>query len=209
MVILVVVANGRLGVMTSSARYKRDIHDIGPDSANLMKLRPVSFRYKDDPQAIKQYGLVAEEVEQLYPELVTRGADGKIQSVRYTVLVSMLLNELQKQAEQSQHMAAQMANTNREIKSLRAMFERRFASYKRQPDQQPERPRGSCRPRSGKASGLSDERGEARDQFSSSSSSSGQLHRLIRWCRTVRSLPLSPTAIKEPAPEPLPPRAGR
>ena len=68
---VVVAANGRLGVMTSSARYKRDIHDIGPDSANLMKLRPVSFRYKDDPQAIKQYGLVAEEVEQLYPELVT------------------------------------------------------------------------------------------------------------------------------------------
>ena len=61
---------GQLGMVMSSARYKRDIHDMDEASSNLMKLRPVTFRYKDDPQGIKQYGLVAEEVEKLYPELV-------------------------------------------------------------------------------------------------------------------------------------------
>jgi hypothetical protein len=62
--------NRQLGVLPSSARYKRDIHDMGGASAGLMKLRPVSFRYKDDPSGTLQYGLVAEEVARVYPELV-------------------------------------------------------------------------------------------------------------------------------------------
>ena len=65
--------NGQLGVLPSSARYKRDIRDMGGASAGLMKLRPVSFRYKNDPSDTLQYRLVAEEVARVYPELVTRG----------------------------------------------------------------------------------------------------------------------------------------
>jgi Chaperone of endosialidase len=100
--------NGQLGVLPSSARYKRDIHDMGGASAGLMKLRPVSFRYKDDPSGTLQYGLVAEEVERVYPELVVHGTDGKVQSVRYLELTALLLNELQKQTRHMQTQASQL-----------------------------------------------------------------------------------------------------
>ena len=64
----VVVSNtGQLGIVTSSARYKRDIHNMDAASSNLMKLRPVTFRYKDDPTGGRQYGLIAEEVARVYP----------------------------------------------------------------------------------------------------------------------------------------------
>jgi hypothetical protein len=95
----VVVSNtGRLGVVKSSARYKRDIHNMDAVSNNLLKLRPVTFRYKDDSTGTRQYGLIAEEVARLYPELVTVGADGQVETVHYHEFIPMLLNELQKQA---------------------------------------------------------------------------------------------------------------
>jgi hypothetical protein len=62
-----------------------------------MKLRSVTFRYKPDPVGERQYGLIAEEVAAIYPELVSCDAYGKVVTVRYHELVPMLLNELQKQ----------------------------------------------------------------------------------------------------------------
>jgi Chaperone of endosialidase len=109
---VVISSTGQLGVATSSARYKRDIRDMGGASTGLMKLRPVTFRYKSDPAGTMQYGLVAEEVERVYPELVTRGPDGKVQSVRYLEFTALLLNELQKQGNQ-------IAAQQREIKALK------------------------------------------------------------------------------------------
>jgi hypothetical protein len=93
---VLVNGNGRLGIQASSVRFKRDIHDMGEASGNLMNLRPVTFRYKEDPSGTLQYGLVAEEVARVYPELVTYGDDGKPISVAYHLLPAMLLNELQK-----------------------------------------------------------------------------------------------------------------
>jgi hypothetical protein len=90
-------SDGRLGAPMSSARYKRDIQTMGTRSQGLLQLRPVTFRYKDDEQAERHYGLIAEEVVKVYPELVTRGADGKVESVRYQELIPMLLNEQQQQ----------------------------------------------------------------------------------------------------------------
>ncbi len=87
-----------------------------------MKLRPVTFRYKNDPQGIKQYGLVAEEVERLYPELVTHSVDGQIQSVRYWMLTAMLLNELQHQRREISALkqrTAQWAELNAELAGQR------------------------------------------------------------------------------------------
>jgi hypothetical protein len=94
---VVVSSNGQLGIATSSARYKRDIRDMGAASAGLMKLRPVSFRYKSDPNGTLEYGLVAEEVQRVYPNLVAYRPDGKLQSVRYLEFTALLLNELQRQ----------------------------------------------------------------------------------------------------------------
>ena len=64
---VIVNGNGRLGIQASSVRHKRDIRDMGDASAGLLRLRPVSFRYKQDPRGTLQYGLIAEEVERRYP----------------------------------------------------------------------------------------------------------------------------------------------
>jgi hypothetical protein len=101
-------ADGRLGVFLSSARYKRDIRDMGDGSDKLKDLRPVTFRYKEDASGERQYGLVAEEVARVYPELVVRSAGGEVQSVRYEELIPMLLNELQRQRAESAALAARL-----------------------------------------------------------------------------------------------------
>jgi hypothetical protein len=116
---VVVSSDGQLGVATSLARYKRDIHVMDDASAGLMRLRPMSFRYKSDPSGTLQYGLVAEEVERVYPELVTRGPDGKVQSVRYLEFTALLPNELQKLDERMQTKDQQIAAQQREIDALK------------------------------------------------------------------------------------------
>ena len=115
---VLVNANGRLGVAVSSARYKRDIRDMGEASERLMKLRPVTFRYKEDPAGTVQYGLVAEEVARVYPELVTYGDDGKPLSVAYHLLPAMLLNEMQKQVRENRRKDAEIAALKEQVESL-------------------------------------------------------------------------------------------
>jgi hypothetical protein len=111
-------AAGQLGCVRSSARYKRDIRDMGDASDKLMKLRPVTFRYKADSTSTQQYGLIAEEVEKVYPELVIDDASGNAEMVTYQVLPAMLLNEVQKQARADQRMARQLAQKDGEIAAL-------------------------------------------------------------------------------------------
>jgi hypothetical protein len=79
-----VSSSGQLGLASSSRRFKQDIEDMGDATANLMRLRPVTYHYKqpfDDGSQPIQYGLIAEEVEQVYPELVAHSADGRIETV--------------------------------------------------------------------------------------------------------------------------------
>lgn len=97
---VVVNAKGQLGSIVSSRRYKQDIQDMGDASAPLMKLRPVTFRYKEaseDGGRPLQFGLIAEEVAQTMPGLAVYDEDGAPVSVAYQVLPSLLLNEYQKQ----------------------------------------------------------------------------------------------------------------
>jgi hypothetical protein len=96
---VLISGGGRLGTTTSSIRFKEDVRDIGDDSDRLMALRPVEFRYKPelDPTGLTQYGLIAEEVARVYPDLVANGRDGKPEAIRYHLLNALLLNELQKQ----------------------------------------------------------------------------------------------------------------
>jgi hypothetical protein len=132
-------STGQLGIVISSARYKRDIQDMGARSSNLLKLHPVTFRYKEDSAGGLQYGLVAEEVEKLYPELVTHSADGQVQSVRYWMLTSMLLNELRKQDQQVARLSAHAESADRQIAELKAgqeaqriAFQRKLATIERE-----------------------------------------------------------------------------
>jgi hypothetical protein len=98
---------GQLGILASSARYKRDIRDMADSSQRLLDLRPVTFRYKQDASGERQYGLVAEEVVKVYPELVVRSGTGEVQSVKYEELIPMLLNQIQHQQKQLDGQAEQ------------------------------------------------------------------------------------------------------
>ena len=94
---------GQLGTVSSSRRFKEDIEDMGEASHNLMRLRPVTYRYRQpfaDGSKPIQYGLIAEEVAEVYPDLVAHSPDGQIETVKYQVLVSMLLNEVQRLQKQ-------------------------------------------------------------------------------------------------------------
>ena len=104
---VMIAPDGKLGILASSARYKRDIEDLRERSADIYKLRPVTFRYKDDTENRLQYGLIAEEVAKVYPELVTTGADGTIESVQYHALIPLLLNEVQRQQHELVELRAQ------------------------------------------------------------------------------------------------------
>jgi len=88
---------GQLGVLASSERFKTAIAPMGSVTAKLAQLRPVSFRLKSDAKGTRQFGLIAEEVAKVYPELVIRNASGRIDGVRYDELAPMLLNEVQQQ----------------------------------------------------------------------------------------------------------------
>ena len=93
-----VASDGKLGTVTSSQRFKKDIADMDAASEALLALRPVTFRYKPelDKTGIPQYGLVAEEVAEVNPDLVVRDENGEIYTVRYEAVNAMLLNEFLK-----------------------------------------------------------------------------------------------------------------
>lgn len=100
--------SGQLGVVISSRKYKDDIQDMGNTTDNLMKLRPVTFKYKDPKLQGREYGLIAEEVQEVYPELVCYNNDGSPESVRYQSLPAMLLNEYQKLRKEFDLLAARL-----------------------------------------------------------------------------------------------------
>ena len=90
---------GKLGTTTSSRRFKEDIKPMNDASEALFALKPVTFRYKKeiDPQGIPQFGLIAEEVAEVNPQLVVRDKEGKVNTVRYEQINAMLLNEFLKE----------------------------------------------------------------------------------------------------------------
>lgn len=109
---VMVNSSGQLGTTTSSLRFKEEVADMGAASRDLMRLRPVTFRYKpayDDGQRILQYGLIAEEVAAVNPGLVQLGEDGQPLAIRYHFVYAMLLNEVQQQHSTIEDQAARLA----------------------------------------------------------------------------------------------------
>src|SRR5262249_2590671 len=108
---VVVDGNGELGVAPSSQRFKQAVKPMGTTSEAVLALSPVTFRYKRefDPTGTAQFGLVAEEVEKVNPDLVVRDKDGKPYTVRYEAVNAMLLNEFLKAHRKIQELKASNA----------------------------------------------------------------------------------------------------
>jgi Chaperone of endosialidase len=116
-------ASGQLGTLTSSKRFKDQIKPMDKASEAVFALNPVSFRYKKeiDLEGIPQFGLVAEEVEKVNPDLIVRDEAGKPYSVRYDQINAMLLNEFLKEHR-----------TVQELKSAAAKQEKTIAQQQKQ-----------------------------------------------------------------------------
>jgi Chaperone of endosialidase len=116
-------SSGQLGTLLSSQRFKEQITDMGDSSSKLLQLRPVSFFYKpeyDGGSHQPQYGLIAEEVAKVYPEMVVYDKHGEILSVKYQLLAPMLLNELQKQAEENVKQAQDIRSLEDRLAAIEA-----------------------------------------------------------------------------------------
>ncbi|MGC2111341.1 MAG: tail fiber domain-containing protein [Candidatus Korobacteraceae bacterium] len=120
-------SNGQLGTQPSSLRFKEQIRDMGDSTSALMRLRPVTFFYKpeyDKGERTLQYGLIAEEVARIYPELVAYDNDGQPYSVRYQYLSTMLLNEVQKQYRRAEAQAGVIKTQEKKIDELEQRLSR-------------------------------------------------------------------------------------
>ena len=108
---VVVTASGQLGVVLSSLRYKTDVRDMGERSAGLQRLRPVTFRYKQAQAGGQslEYGLIAEEVAEVFPDIVVYDDAGRPETVRYRKVNAMLLNEVQHQHRRIGDLEQQLA----------------------------------------------------------------------------------------------------
>jgi hypothetical protein len=117
--VFVVGEGGKLGTLTSSARFKDEIKPMDKASEAILALKPVSFRYKKevDPQRIAQFGLVAEDVEKINPDLVIRDAQGRPQTVRYEQVNAMLLNEFLKEHRKVEKLEAMIARQHKDFEA--------------------------------------------------------------------------------------------
>ena len=124
---VLVSATGKLGVATSSARFKQAIKPMDKASEAILALKPVTFHYMEDidPDGIPQFGLIAEEVEKVNPNLVGRDENGRVNTVRYEAVNAMLLNEFLKEhrnvAEQQSTIAQLKTTVAQQQKQIEAL----------------------------------------------------------------------------------------
>jgi hypothetical protein len=123
---VLVTADGQLGVASSSAIFKEEVEELGEIGERLATLRPVTFRYRSEilPEGGPQIGLIAEEVAEIFPELVTRDAEGRPFGVRYDLLSVLSLAELQHQVAINRAQGEELAEQRRELAQLDALRER-------------------------------------------------------------------------------------
>ncbi len=122
-------ANGKLGTTPSSARFKDQIKPMDKASEAVLGLKPVTFHYKRelDPQGVPQFGLVAEEVEKVNPDLVTRDAEGKVYTVRYEAVNAMLLNEFLKEHRRIEEQGCEVQEEKSTMSQLKTTVARQDA----------------------------------------------------------------------------------
>jgi hypothetical protein len=119
-------SNGKLGTLTSSARFKTEIKPMDKSSEAILGLKPVTFRYKKeiDPEGNPQFGLVAEDVEKINPDLVARDSEGKVYTVRYEAVNAMLLNEFLKEHKKVEELEGIVAGLAATVKEQAAQIQK-------------------------------------------------------------------------------------
>ena len=125
---VVVSSSGQLGVAPSSRRFKAEIEPMDKANEAILALKPVTFRYKHeiDPKAIPQFGLVAEEVEKVNPDLVVRDSRGEAYTVRYEAVNAMLLNEFLKEHKKVEQLQATVAQQQKGFEATLAHQEKQI-----------------------------------------------------------------------------------
>ena len=128
--------NGKLGTFLSSKRFKEEIKPMDKASEPLLALRPVTFRYKDYKESPPQFGLIAEEVAEVNPDLVVRDGKGEIYTVRYEAVNAMLLNEFLKEHRKVEKLESKkkkkLAEQEKKIEALTSGLQRVSAAAIRQ-----------------------------------------------------------------------------
>jgi Chaperone of endosialidase len=118
-------SSGKLGTMTASMRFSDEIKPMDKASETILTLKPVTFRYKQeiDPKRTRQFGLIAEEVEKVNPDLVGRDEKGKVYSIRYDAVNAMLLNEFLKEHRKVEQLEKQVAALTAGLQKVSAQLE--------------------------------------------------------------------------------------
>ena len=127
-VTVIVDADGHLGTTTSSARFKDAIKPMDKTSEAILALKPITFRYKKglDPEGIPQFGLVAEDVEKVNPDLVARDEQGKPYTVRYEAVNAMLLNEFLKEYRKNETRGATITQQRKDFEAALAQQQKQI-----------------------------------------------------------------------------------
>ena len=117
---VIVGSDGKLGTIVSSARFKEAVKPMDKASEAILALKPVTFHYKQeiDPEGIPQFGLVAEDVAKVDPDLVARDEKGKPYTVRYEAVNAMLLNEFLKEHRKNEQQEVTIARQQQQIEAL-------------------------------------------------------------------------------------------
>ncbi len=123
-------ATGKLGYVVSARRYKDEIKPMDKASEALFALKPVTFRYKGDidPAHVKMFGLIAEDVAEVNPDLVVRNAKGEVDTIRFDSINAMLLNELLKEQRKLQGMEVIVAQQKKDFEAIIAQRKKQIQS---------------------------------------------------------------------------------
>jgi hypothetical protein len=125
---------GQLGTASSSQRFKHDIKPMGKASEGILALEPVTFHYKSDSANIAQFGLIAEEVEKVNPDLVVRDENGEIYTVRYEAVNAMLLNEFLKEHREVVELKSTVAEQRKGMEAMAAQLKEQAAQIQKVSD---------------------------------------------------------------------------
>jgi Chaperone of endosialidase len=129
---VVIDSAGQLGTMSSSRRFKKEIKPMDEASEAILALKPVTFHYKSDKKSTPQFGLVAEEVAEVNPDLVVRDQNGEVYTVRFDAVNAMLLNEFLKEHRKVQAQDRKIKEQETTIADLKNEMEAVIAHAKEQ-----------------------------------------------------------------------------